>query len=403
MKAYTKTIVLTVMFFVAMLFAGCEKNAEVTIKEVTSTDETFSINMDATWTVENFWMDNWISLESKNRDESVVIMQFPIRATGISGVNSLEDLRLHTENANQISDIVETEKPEIQGLKDVVAYTATMKDAITGTSAKCYFVYGETEYAYYVFGCYSSQMEDSAIEYFENMISSFKENADPEVFTANDSPDTVKWFNASAAILTKVNNWDYTIFGGMAVNSFSQATAKYLLENWWDVTDRDTAQETLEWLLERGQQAGFSEKMTYMETAGIGDVAEEDRLAFLLENFAMDEEEAENNVLWYNLYKQKGDESLKGWDYSRAMSLITYFYLAGYYTEEEALDCSLEVAGMIQTTFDSWDDYMESYFSGYEYWSGESSADRREIYENLKKEPDSPFVVDFKMELKKSW
>ena len=403
MKAYPQRNVLSVVFLAMMLLCGCGKNTEVTMKEVKTADETFGINVDAAWSMENIGVDNSISMESRNRDEKVAVMQFPIRATGISGVNSLDDLRAFMENANQMSNIVETEKPEIQGVKDAFAYTAVMKDRATGQSAKCYFVYMETEYAYYMFGGYSSKMEDSDIEYFEKIVSSFKEYVDPQALAANDIPDTVKWFNASAAILTKVNNWDYTVFGGMPANSYSQETAKYLLENWWSVTDKETAEETLTWLLERGQQAGFSEKMIYMEEAGIVDVAEEERVAFLLENFEMDEEQAESYALWYKLYEQKGDESLKGWDYSRAMSLISYFYLAGYYTQEEALDCSLEVAEMIQAVFESWDDYMESYFSGYEYWSGESSEDRREMYEDLKKASDSPFTVDFKIELKKSW
>ena len=70
---------------------------------------------------------------------------------------------------------------------------------------------------------------------------------------------------------------------------------------------------------------------------------------------------------------------------------------------EEALDASLEVAKIIQGSFASWDDYMESYFTGYEYWAEEESTQRRGIYKGLQEAADNPFAVDFKTELEKSW
>ena len=63
----------------------------------------------------------------------------------------------------------------------------------------------------------------------------------------------------------------------------------------------------------------------------------------------------------------------------------------------------MDVAEIIQSSFDSWDDYMESYFIGYEYWADESSAERRELYEQIKSAGDSPFSVDFNTTLEKDW
>ena len=105
----------------------------------------------------------------------------------------------------------------------------------------------------------------------------------------------------------------------------------------------------------------------------------------------------------FAFYEQYGADAAAGWDYSRAMSLLGYYYLAGYYTEAEALDKSLETAEIIQATFDSWDELMESYFIGYEYWAEESSADRRELYEEIKASDDNPFQLDWNMTFEKSW
>ena len=67
------------------------------------------------------------------------------------------------------------------------------------------------------------------------------------------------------------------------------------------------------------------------------------------------------------------------------------------------LEKMYEIASVIQCEFDSWDDYMDSCFLGYEYWSDESSRPLREVYEDLKQREISPYSVDFKTELIREW
>ena len=94
---------------------------------------------------------------------------------------------------------------------------------------------------------------------------------------------------------------------------------------------------------------------------------------------------------------------MSGWDYSRMVSVLSSCYIAGYYSETEALDKALEAAQVIQQNFDSWDSFIDSYMVGYEYWAGESSEERRGIYEDLKAASDSPYSLDWNMTLEKSW
>lgn len=136
---------------------------------------------------------------------------------------------------------------------------------------------------------------------------------------------------------------------------------------------------------------------------GIGEIGRCSSHDFLYDNFEVSEEEAQTFANWYNRYEESGEDAASGWDYNRALSQLANFYLARYYTLEEALDASLDVAEMIQTSFDSWDEYMESYFTGYEYWSEEGSEERREVYEELQNAGDNPFSVDFKTALERSW
>ena len=83
--------------------------------------------------------------------------------------------------------------------------------------------------------------------------------------------------------------------------------------------------------------------------------------------------------------------------------LLSSYYVAGYYSETEALDEALEASRMIQTKYDSWDTFTDSYMLGYEYWAEESSDYRRMVYEMLAADPDSPYSLPWNMKLVKDW
>jgi len=181
------------------------------------------------------------------------------------------------------------------------------------------------------------------------------------------------------------------------------AVNKQSLEEWWSVTDRASADETLDWILTEGHRTGFADNMKSLEESGIGQVSAEERVSYILENFDVSQEEAQGYADNYAVYEQYGEHALDGWDYCRAMNLMSFYYLAGYYTEEEALNKSLEIAQTMQPLFESWDALIESYMLGYEYWAEESSSERRAVYEELKTRDDNPYQVDYHTALEKTW
>ena len=152
--------------------------------------------------------------------------------------------------------------------------------------------------------------------------------------------DTVRWFNASYAVLTELNLWDYNCFGGMEANEQNQALVRQLLEEWWDVTDRESAEETLLWILTEGHRVSFAEDMQYLEQEGMGEVPAENRADWLLENFEnldFTPEEAQHYADYYALYEERGADAIAGWDYCRALNLMSYFYVAGYYEDRKSV------------------------------------------------------------------
>lgn len=218
--------------------------------------------------------------------------------------------------------------------------------------------------------------------------------------------DTIRWFNASYAVLTELNRWDYNLFGGMEASAQNQALVRQLLEEWWDVTDRESADETLLWILTEGHRVNFAEDMQYLEQEGMGEVPAEGRADWLMEHFEnldFTPDEAQHYADNYALYEEHGADAIAGWDYCRALNLMSYYYVAGYYDLNEALDKSLEIAQTVQPLYESWDELIDSYMYGYEYWQEASSEERRAVYEELKSRDDNPYAVDFKVTLEKSW
>lgn len=401
MKKVTRNIIAAAIMLTLVL-AGCG-NKEVVMKEFTSADETVSIQMNEKWKQEDMGTGGtgWVVAVSEDDSEAIMVMQMAknIYGTNIVDMNNWKDM---INASYQMSEMTLIDNPSVPGMDVAETYSCTV--TVEDISGDGRILYGETDYAYYSILYVAIKMNAAETEYFNNVCGSFQETA-PEVeeTPVAENTDTVQWFNNTCAVLTAANRWDYTLFGGAPADDNSKSMVQDLLSEWWDVTDRETAEETMDWLLTEGHRVSFAEEMNTLAESGLAEVSEAERVDWILDNFDVSEEEAQSYADWFAFYEQYGSEAAAGWDYSRAMSLLGYYYLAGYYTEEEALDKSLETAEVIQNTFDSWDSFMESYFVGYEYWAGESSDDRREIYEEIKAASDSPFQLEWGMTLEKTW
>jgi len=214
--------------------------------------------------------------------------------------------------------------------------------------------------------------------------------------------DTVQWFNATYAILTYANGQDYNLFGGAEPSTIMEMQYQSLLDGSWDVTDRASADETLDWILTEGHRDDFMITGELLSQI-VEECGEEELENYLMQEFDESQEEAQLDVATYEMYKEYGETAIDGWDYCRALSLLSFYYMAGYYTKEEALDKSLEIAETVQPLFGSWDELIDSYLRGYEYWAEEDSSERREIYEELLAADDNPFRVDYNIILEKTW
>lgn len=402
-KQGIRLLLMTVLVSVGV--TGCKETTEEDIladmKEYTSESESVSIYLDEDWVTEELGFDTWLGAKSKSGNNLVMVAQLPKKDyNGI--ITSLEDVKDMMGDTFKITDLEPIEAPDMPVLSEPTAFTCKMSAG--GASGEGYLIYGESEYAYYMLGYIANSLSDKKINCFDVSCSTLKEIPQEEEnrFSA-EMTDTIRWFNASYAILTKLNNWDTQYFGGMAANDMNAMVAQKLLQDSWSVTDRASADENMNWILSEGHRKEFKGLMQDLTSAGIQDVEQDGRKAFMLENFDVTDEQAQYYVDMYAYYEQYGETAIHAWDYCRALSLAAYYYLAGYYTEQEALDKSLEIAQQLQPLYASWDEAMDSYLCGYEYWSEESSEERRAVYEELKGQSNSPYSVDWNIAFERNW
>ncbi|MDD6203086.1 MAG: DUF1266 domain-containing protein [Lachnospiraceae bacterium] len=79
-------------------------------------------------------------------------------------------------------------------------------------------------------------------------------------------------------------------------------------------------------------------------------------------------------------------------------------------TYKEAMDASLANSLALQKMYSSWEEMMESYMLGYQFWKNDPcltedspTMERYKIYEMLQKAEDGPYTIDWNMKLEKTW
>lgn len=397
-----------VMMFLLPVGCGKEKTPEdylADMKEFSTPDGSASIYLDKNWETQDAGVDYWLCAGSGNGNDILFLMQFPKRGLNKSA-SSMDEMKASLKESYSISGETQAEAPEVSAMENVNAETAEF--TLDGRNIGAYLVYGETDYAYYTLMFASLNMKDSVITAAKASCLKFAEQVpEEEDATTVEITDTVRWFNASYAVLTEVNGWDYNRFAGLAANEESKVMEQESLKEWWGVTDRASADENLDWILTEGHRTSFADEMDYLKQGGFFEMDDAGRTAFLEENFNITSEQvtfyAQYYPSVYEAYEKNGANAVAAWDYCRAMNLLSFYYLAGYYTEAETLDKSLEIAQTMQPLFSSWDEMIESYMCGYEYWAEESSSERRAIYEDLKGRTDNPYAVDYNLTLEKTW
>ncbi len=395
MKRNGKRSALFAVFLAAVCLAGCGGRQE----KFTSQDGTAGITLSSEWEGQETRTGGWIGAV-KGGKASAVVMQTVKDGGGRMDTEAVQEM-LKTDY--QVENLEKVENPVVpEGMTRVKAFT--FHGTAGDTEVEGYWSYGQTVYAFYSFLYVTEKLDKNALEEIQTAWGSFEEHA-PE--TANRSTvevtDTILWLNGTHAVRSALQGWDYNLFGGMPANEDTGQTRREILKEEWDVTDKASAEETLRWLAEEGHHGAFEQEMETLKNGGLSDIAETERASYLYGKYDLTESGAQVYAELYTGYVQNGADAVRAWDDSRAMALVEDCYMAGYYTETEALDKSMEIAGRIRSAYGSWDAFIDSYLLGYAYHTGEEGIQEREAYGEVKEEVGNPYLLDWNLTLEKSW
>ncbi len=227
---------------------------------------------------------------------------------------------------------------------------------------------------------------------------------------ANSLPETILWFNATYAPLTYSNGFDWEKVGGMEPSESNQQLNKFLLSRDWDIEDEASALETVESLKANGHRAKCRECMEKLKELGILDEKNEETFLKALMDSGI-EENLYRYVIAYQLHQSGLDaDFIAAWDLCRVNQLYADFYICGYMSYEDALDASLENSLILQKMYSSWEDMVNAYLLGYQFWRSDPvltddspTMERYQCYLDLLEMEDGPYTLDWNMKLEKSW
>lgn len=211
--------------------------------------------------------------------------------------------------------------------------------------------------------------------------------------TNNPLSPTLRWMNTAASILVVANHGNFRNMAGIFYPGYEKQPdwvqkVQQMLREYWGIETHDKAMEEMQSLLDTGMRAQYGRDMSMLETRYAG-YSEE---ALIHEARKQNPKADEDSYLPKMLmaYRRHGENALLGWDMGRATFVIQSCYFAGYVTMEEVLEIGVEAGKKAQAVFHNWEEMMESYLLGGQYWQHDDKGDpksmtakRWKIYQKL--------------------
>lgn len=289
-----------------------------------------------------------------------------------------------------------------EGMDQCISAEGTAE--ISGSKAKVYGLYMENENSYYGGVAFGGRGEIASVK----KVMSIQPG---EVGTRETTG--MDFIYGMTAVLDKANNSnmlelkktmeDMEGVKPMDLTSIERQAAANLLSS-WSISDKASLLETVSGLC--GDKGHNADALSVLERYGSDPSESRDAFISSLESNGVSDKEKIYMLAAYDARAAFGDRALKGWDLSRAVSVLEMGYAAGFLTYDEAVSQATEVAKLAQTTFSSWEEFNQSYLYGYSYWSEEdledpssSAAERAQMVKSLTESSASPFRVDWNISL----
>lgn len=394
-------------------------NEEVAMADYTALDGTYSVTMPEGMLQRNM-TDSVMVLDGTSRDTYYSAIALSVSKSAIANCKStsLEEFGSSFENIGGISANWEKEmERQTDSLQRGIFKEGTVTQ--NGSVLTAMELLGESENKYYgllVFGMriFSDGMKEqiaitSLEKYREKTVKDY-------IMGLSAIDDVINGFNAIQ--VARWSNETY-LYGGfqdvdkigkkISQENYEQTikNARQTLKSRWEIVDNESLHNEVNNILKTGLN---QKSLEFLLDYDVEKTVNREEIVTRLESGSLAEPETIKLLAIYDAKAMFGDNAIKAWDLSRIPTIMGLGYAAGYCTYIEALNASLEAAILAQQSFDSWEEFNQSYLYGYSFWSGESletpgssAYERQQIVETLESEENGPFSVDWNLTLEKEW
>ena len=213
----------------------------------------------------------------------------------------------------------------------------------------------------------------------------------------NPLSPTLQWMNTAGALVLAQGfcmtseHFRYMagcLFPGSENNPRLIQAVKKMLWDYWEIQSHEQAIEEMTYLLHTGMRARYGKEMCSFET--VYHNYSEQKLIEIAKEKNPNANEDSFLPKMIMAYRRYGENALLGWDVGRIGYVIQCCYVAGYVSMEEVLELGVEAGEKAQKCFNNWEEMMESYLLGVQYWQREDAnnpksmtAKRWKLYEKL--------------------
>lgn len=172
-----------------------------------------------------------------------------------------------------------------------------------------------------------------------------------------------------------------------------------ILEEFWDVRDRESCQKVLENIRSQGHRTKFNVLRSSLPGDGSIDAVSLEKFRQIF-NFDLEEgqqvqmSEADYSKLamWMQrTHKYLKESGILAWDLARYIQLVRLSFVAGYLSDVQAWAEILKLAPLADGKFANWMDFCQSFLIGRTFWSGTDDPRVKSICERLLGHPASPW------------
>lgn len=193
------------------------------------------------------------------------------------------------------------------------------------------------------------------------------------------------WSLGLSAILTQVNGQRHDVLLHDDAETFAR-----ILNGWWDIADRKTYFENVQWLVEQGQRHVFNNLFRVQM------LIPEHEWRLTAETLGQqDPKQYQREMLVRHYRSVIGSGGIAAWDFGRVTSLARMAATCGYISAQEAWDELYKQAEAVKKLFNNWFEYGHSYLIGRQFAMGnlddEKGRSTIAITQGLLTTDDSPW------------